>query len=133
MAARVESDATDGPVFALPAFSLALDDKRFHGAFGKAHLAREQKRAFGGEHHVPAVVHDPARKLDGIFDSGNRGHGAGTKRAPFHDRRIHLYFAKAVERRAGAGVEARIVLEGDDCSFGGIYGGAALLKKFPNP
>ena len=49
----------------------------------------------------------------------------------FHDCRIHLDFTEAVQRRAGAGIEERIVFETNDSGFYGVERSAALLKNRP--
>ena len=86
------------------------------------------------EHNAPAVFQDAARELDRILDASKPPPlRRRAKRVTFHDCRIHLDFTEAVQRRAGAGIEQRIVFENNDSGFHGVERSAALLKNRRQP
>ncbi|MEO2237544.1 MAG: hypothetical protein ABGW95_04820 [Candidatus Poseidoniia archaeon] len=73
---------------------------------------RVRSRATAGE-HVELLVHDQPRDADwvgDIVDSGDRPQPAVTAR----HRRVDLHRAVGAQAGAGAGVEARVVLERND-------------------
>src|SRR5262245_55839001 len=80
---------------------------------------------------MPPVFHHATRQSDRALDNLHDRHCAGRKRTPFHDRRIHLYFAETVEGGAGAGIKERVVFENDHSGFGGIERRTALLEYSP--
>src|SRR5262245_9622266 len=80
---------------------------------------------------MPPVFHHATCQFDRILDNLHGCHRAGRKRTPFHDRRIHLYFAETVEGGAGARVKERVVFENDHSGCGGIERRTALLEYSP--
>src|SRR5689334_5887649 len=80
---------------------------------------------------MPPVSHYPTRQFDGVLNALHGCHGAGCKRIPFHDRRVHLHFAETIEGRPGTGVKERVIFENDHSSFGGIERRTALFEYLP--
>src|SRR3970282_2962768 len=75
-----------------------------------------------------AVLHDRARECYRTAPGGDPGNGPGTPGMPFHDRGIQFVAADRIEYRALAGIEARRLLQHDDCRRHRIERTSALRK-----
>ena len=68
------------------------------------------RRARRGEEDVAPVFHDRDRQVDRMADVAECRGPAGTAVGADHDARVELDLTVAVQRRAEAGVEERLVL-----------------------
>ncbi len=96
----------------------------------KAVLARELIGALAHEQDVRTFLHDRARGEHGIPDPAHRRDRSRAQRRSVHDRRVELVLPRRVVHRAAAGVEERIVLEGNHCLGDGVEAASASRQDF---
>ena len=95
----------------------------------QALFERELLGAGAHQQHMPRLLHHPPRELDRIPHVPHGSDRAGAHLPAVHDRRVELGRAVAGQRRAVAGVEARIVLEQVDRRGDRIQCAAAALEQ----
>jgi hypothetical protein len=108
-----------------------FDNQRLSRTFRKPNFPRKLERTLARQDHVPAILHDSTRQLDGILDSLYGCHSTGTQQIAIHDRRIHFHFAVLIERRTNTGVEERVIFKNHHSRFGRIQCRSPLRKNIP--
>ena len=98
---------------------------------GDPDLAGERGGARAGEEHVVRSLHDRARERDRVPHVLHDRHRAAAERRAVHDRGVELHVSGGGERRAGAGVERRVVLEHPHCGLDRFERAAAGAKDRP--
>jgi hypothetical protein len=113
------------------AFDFARDDEVFILAQRDAMLGGETFRAFSYEIYMRTLTqnftggaHWIAQTLDAAYASGAQG-------CAFHDERVELHFAVAIEEAAASGIEGLVVFHDHDGFFDGVERGAAAAQYLP--